>query len=104
MDPFAAQYWPFHAINYLLAVVAYTLIGQSILGLFVPQTSNFFVMRFFRLITDPFIRLFRPITPRFLHPFAVPLYVAFWIFVLRAAFGITMLKFGLAPTLSGPQG
>ena len=100
MNPFAAEYWPFHLANYLLAVVAYTLIGRSILGLFVPRTSNFFVMRFFRLLTDPFIRMFRIVTPGFLHPFAVPLYVAFWIFVIRFAFGITMLKFGLAPVLS----
>ena len=103
MDPFLTEYWLFHSINYLLAVIAYTLLGRSLLGLFVPQTSNFFVMRFFRLITDPFIRLLRPVTPGFLHPFAVPLYVAFWIFVLRLAFGITMLNLGLAPTLSGNQ-
>ena len=103
MNPFLAEYWPFHVANYLLAVVAYTLIGRSLLSLFVPQTSNFFVMRFFRMITDPFIRAFRLVTPGFLHPFAVPLYVAFWIFVLRLAFGITMLKFGFAPVLSaGP--
>jgi uncharacterized protein YggT (Ycf19 family) len=104
MDPFAPQYLPFHALNYLLAVVGYTLIGRSFLGLFVPQTSTFFVMRFFRSITEPFLRLFRPVTPGFLHPFAVPLYVAFWIFVLRAVFGITMLNVGLAPSLSGAQG
>lgn len=104
MDPFAAQYWPFHTINYLLAVVAYTLVGRAILGIFVAQTSDFFVMRFFRHVTEPFIRLFRPVTPGFLHPFAVPFYVAFWIFALRLIFGIAMLKYGFAPSLQNLAG
>lgn len=104
MDPFAAQFWPFHAVNYLLAAVAYTLIGRALLGIFVAPNSDFFVMRFFRHLTDPFIRLFRPVTPGFLHPFAIPFYVAFWIFALRLAFGITMLKYGLAPSLHGAPG
>lgn len=103
MDPFATQFWLFHIVNYFLAAVAYTLIGRVILGIFVPQTSDFFVMRFFRLVTDPFMRVLRPITPRFLHPLVVPLYVAFWIFVLRLAFGLIMLYFGLAPSLVPAQ-
>lgn len=100
VSPFFLDYWFFHIVNYLLAAVAYTLIGRMLLSILVKPDSNFFVMRFFRAVTDPAIYVMRPLTPGFLHPFFVPLYVAFWIFVLRFVFGMAMLNFGLAPSLA----
>jgi YggT family protein len=99
-DPFQLQFLPFHVINYALAAVFYTLIGRSILGVFVRQDSPFFVMRFFRLITEPFMKAFRFMTPGFMHPALAPLYVGFWVFLIRLAFGLVMLNYGLAPRLS----
>jgi YggT family protein len=100
VDPFVAAYWPFHLINYALAALAYTLIGRVILSIFVSPNSAFFIMRFFRTLTDWVIRLTGPVTPRFLHPFFVPFYVAFLVFVVRIALGLLMLNLGLAPRIS----
>lgn len=100
VDPFLAQYWPFHVVNYALAAVFWTLIGRSVLGIFVRQDSDFFVMRFFRLVTEPFMHAFRFMTPGFMHPALAPIYVAFWIFVLRLVFGLVMLNLGYAPRVS----
>lgn len=99
-DPFLTQYWPFHVVNYLLAAVFYTLVGRSILGIFLRQDSNFFVMRFFRAITEPFMRALRFMTPGFMHPALAPLYVGFWVFVIRLAFGLVMLRYGFAPRIT----
>lgn len=99
-DPFAPQFWFFHAVNYALAAVFYTMLGQAVLALFAGgPRSDFFMMRFFRTVTGPFIRAFSVVTPRFVPELLVPVYVAFWIFVLRFAFGLIMLKIGLAPRL-----
>ena|GEM_PF-1573799 len=87
----------FHLINYAMAAVMYTMVGQSILGVFIGFYSNFFVMRFFRKITDPFVRLFSVVTPRFLVPPLVPLYLAFILLVLRIGFTLIMLNMGMAP-------
>ena len=66
-------------IDYVLGVVMWTLVGRFGMNLFLPENSNFFFMRFFVQSTDPLIRLFKPITPGFLVPLIVPLYVA-WFF------------------------
>jgi hypothetical protein len=103
-DPFAPQFLFFHAVNYGLAVVAYTMVGQTLLAFFAGgPRSEFFIMRFFRSITGPFIRAFGFLTPRFVRDveILVPLYVAFWIFVLRFVIGLVMLNYGLAPRVGG---
>ena len=102
IDPFLTQYWPFHVVNYLLAAVFWTLIGRSLMILFVRPDSPFFVMRFFRMITDPFMAVFRFMTPGFMHPALAPIYVAFWVFVIRIVFGLVMLRLGYAPHVTPP--
>jgi len=42
-----------------------------------------FFSRFFIRVTDPLIKRFKPITPDFLIPALVPLYVAWFFFVFR---------------------
>lgn len=101
-DPFAAQFLFFHIVNYGLAVVFYTMLGQTILALFAGgPNSQFFIMRFFRRITGPFIRLFAFMTPGFIPDLLIPLYVGFWVLVIRFAFGLAMLNMGLAPSVGG---
>jgi len=92
-------YWPYHLVNYVLAAVLYTLFGRVLLGFFVGPRSDFVVMRFFRLLTDPVVRVLAPVTPGFLPPTLVPLYVAFWVIVLRVAFWSVMWNLELAPRL-----
>jgi len=80
------------AIDYLLGMIMWTLIGRFAMGIFLPQDSSFFFMRFFVRSTNPIIRLFSPITPGFLIAPMVPLFVA-WFFY--------MIRFYLMPWLMG---
>ena len=59
----------------------WTLIGRSAMNLFQREDSEFFFMKIFVKLTNPIINLFKFITPSFLIPIFVPLYVA-WIFYL----------------------
>jgi uncharacterized protein YggT (Ycf19 family) len=70
-------------IDYLLGMVMWTLIGRFGMRLFLPEESRFFFSRFFVRVTDPLLRLFKPITPGFLVPAMVPLYVAWFFFMAR---------------------
>lgn len=78
--------------DYALGVVMWTLIGRTAMNFFLPENSDFFFMRAFVRTTDPVIKLWRPITPGFLLPPLVPLYVA-WFFY--------MARFYLMPWLMG---
>ena len=70
-------------IDYLLGVIMWTLIGRFGMGIFLPEDSNFFFMRAFVRATDPLLTLFSPITPSFLVRPLVPLYVAWFFFMIR---------------------
>ena len=64
-------------------MIMWTLIGRFGMNLFLPVNSQFFFMRFFVKATDPLIRLFAPITPGFLVPPLIPLYVAWFFYLTR---------------------
>jgi hypothetical protein len=70
-------------VDYALGVVMWTLIGRAAMNLFLPIDSDFFFMKAFVRLTQPLIRLFRPITPGFLAEPLVPLYVAWFFFMFR---------------------
>lgn len=70
------------AIDYVLGVVMWTLIGCASMTAFLPANTNFFFMRFFVRSTDPLVKVCAPITPGFLTRPLVPLYVAWFIFML----------------------
>jgi uncharacterized protein YggT (Ycf19 family) len=89
-------------LDYVLGVVMWTLIGRSGMNLFLPETSKFFFMRFFVRVTDPLLRLFRPITPEFLIPIFVPLYVAWFFFMIRFYLMPWLLGYSVMGMLSFP--
>ncbi|MCZ7562887.1 MAG: hypothetical protein M5U08_02960 [Burkholderiales bacterium] len=90
------------AIDYILGMIMWTLIGRFGMGLFLPETSSFFFMRFFVRATDPLIRLFRPITPGFLIPPMVPLYVAWFFYMFRFYAMPWLLGYSVMGMLSFP--
>ncbi len=69
--------------DYLLGVVMWTLIGRFAMGIFLPEDSNFFFMRFFVRSTNPVLKIFSPITPSFLIQPVIPIYVAWFFFMVR---------------------
>ena len=89
-------------IDYVLGVVMWTLIGRFGMNIFLPENSNFFFMRFFVRVTNPLIRLFRPITPEFLVPPLIPLYVAWFFFMIRFYVMPWMLGYSVMGMLSFP--
>ena len=90
------------AIDYVLGVIMWTLIGRTAMGFFLPQDSEFFFMKFFVKVTDPLLKLFAPITPSLLIDLLVPLYVAWFFFMIRFYLLPWLLGYGVLGMLSLP--
>ena len=89
-------------IDYLLGMVMWTLIGRVAMGFFLKDDSEFFFMKVFVKGTDPIIRVFKPITPRFLIQPFVPLYVAWFFFMIRFYLMPWLLGYSVLGMLSFP--
>ncbi len=89
-------------IDYIMGVVMWTLVGRAGMSLFLPENSSFFFMRFFVNSTNPLLRLFSPITPGFLIPIFVPLYVAWFFFMIRFYVTPWLLGYEVMGMLSFP--
>ena len=72
-----------YIIDYILGVIMWTLIGRVAMNIFQREDSQFFFMKVFVNLTNPLIRLFRPITPQFIIKPLVPLYVASFFYMIR---------------------
>ncbi|MEE2717155.1 MAG: hypothetical protein VX610_06990 [SAR324 cluster bacterium] len=80
----------------------WTLIGRSAMGIFLPENSSFFFMRFFVSATNPLLRFFQPVTPGFLLPIMVPLYVAWYFYMTRFYIMPWLLGYSVMGMLSFP--
>ncbi len=89
-------------VDYVLGVVMWTLIGRAAMNIFLPVTSDFFFMRFFVRATDPLLRLFRPVTPSFLVEPLVPLFVAWFFYMVRFYLMPWLLGYSVLGMLSFP--
>lgn len=90
------------AIDYILGMIMWTLIGRTAMNVFLPEDSNFFFMRFFVKSTNPILRVFRPVTPGFLLDAIVPLYVAWFFFMIRFYLMPWLLGYSVMGMLSFP--
>jgi len=89
-------------VDYVLGMIMWTLIGRFGMNIFLPENSNFFFMRFFVRVTNPLIKRFAPITPEFLVPMLIPLYVAWFFFMFRFYFMPWLLGYTVMGMLSFP--
>ena len=89
-------------LDYVLGMIMWTLIGRAGMNLFLPINSEFFFMKFFVRVTDPLLRLFKPITPSFLIDLMVPLYVAWFFFMVRFYLMPWLLGYSVMGMLSFP--
>jgi uncharacterized protein YggT (Ycf19 family) len=89
-------------LDYVLGTIMWTLVGRSAMRIFLPESSTFFFMRFFVRSTDPLLKLFRPITPAFLIQPIVPLYVAWFFFMVRFYLMPGLLGYSVMGMLSFP--
>ena len=66
-----------------MGMIMWTLIGRVAMNIFQREDSSFFFMKVFVKLTDPFITMFRFITPSFIIKPLVPLYVAWFFYMFR---------------------
>ncbi len=89
-------------IDYILGVIMWTLIGKVAMNLFQRENSEFFFMKVFVKVTNPLIRLFKPITPSFIIEPLVPLYVAWFFYMFRFYLMPYLLGYSVMGMLSFP--
>lgn len=89
-------------VDYILGMIMWTLIGRAAMNVFLPINSEFFFMKVFVKMTNPVIRVFRPITPGFLLEPLVPIYVAWFFFMFRFYVMPWLLGYSVMGMLSFP--
>jgi len=89
-------------VDYIAGLVMWTLIGRSAMRIFLPEDSTFFFNRMFNKLTDPIIRIFAWVTPSFLAPPLIPLYVAWFFYMFRFYFMPWLLGYSVMGMLSFP--
>jgi len=89
-------------VDYVLGMIMWTLIGRFGMRLFLPEESKFFFSQFFIKVTNPLLRLFAPVTPSFLIPPLVPLYVAWFFYMTRFYLMPWLLGYSVMGMLSFP--
>ena len=90
------------AVDYVLGMIMWTLVGRVAMNFFLPVDSDFFFMKVFVKATNPFLKLFAPITPSFLLEPLVPLYVAWFFFMFRFYLMPWLLGYSVMGMLSFP--
>ena len=89
-------------IDYVMGVIMWTLIGRVGMNIFQKEDSEFFFMKAFVKLTDPLIKLFKPITPSFIIRPIVPLYVAWFFYMFRFYLMPYLLGYSVMGMLSFP--
>ena len=89
-------------IDYVLGIIMWTLIARSAMNIFQKEDSEFFFMKAFVKLTNPILDLFKFMTPSFLIRAVVPLYIAWFIFMVRFYLLPVMLGYGEMGMLSFP--
>ena len=89
-------------IDYILGIIMWTLIGRTAMNIFQREDSNFFFMKIFVKSTNPIIRLFKFITPSFIANPIVPLYVAWFFYMIRFYLIPYLLGYSVMGMLSFP--
>lgn len=90
------------AIDYILGMIMWTLIGRAAMNVFLPEDSEFFFMKVFVRMTNPIIRVFKPVTPSFLIEPMVPLFVAWFFYMFRFYAMPWLLGYSVMGMLSFP--
>ena len=80
----------------------WTLIGRVAMNIFQREDSQFFFMKVFVKFPNPLIVLFKPITPSFIIGPLVPLYVAWFFFMIRFYLMPWVLGYSVMRMLSFP--
>ncbi len=102
MEPVLAFSWWILLIDYILGMAMWTLIGRVAMNFFLPLDSDFFFMKAFVKLTNPILKFFAPVTPGFLAEPLVPLFVAWFFFMIRFYLMPWLLGYSVMGMLSFP--
>ena len=91
-----------YIVDYILGVIMWTLIGRVAMNFFQKEDSQFFFMRVFVKFTNPLLAVFKPITPSFIIQPLIPLYVAWFFFMIRFYLMPYVLGYSVMGMLSFP--
>ena len=91
-----------YAIDYILGIIMWTIIGRVAMYIFQKEDSEFFFMRVFVKFTNPLIKMFKILTPTFIIKPLVPLYVAWFFFMIRFYLMPWILGYSVMGMLSFP--
>ena len=89
-------------LDYVLGTIMWTLIGRAFMNIFQREDSTFFFMRVFVKYTNPLLAIFKPVTPTFIIRPLVPLYVAWFFFMIRFYLMPYILGYSVMGMLSFP--
>jgi uncharacterized protein YggT (Ycf19 family) len=89
-------------VDYILGMVMWTLIARVAMNIFQRENSEFFFMKAIVKLTSPLIRIFKPITPSFIIDPLVPLYVAWFFYMIRFYLMPYLLGYSVMGMLSFP--
>ena len=89
-------------LDYVMGLAMWTLIGRFGMSIFVSENSDFFFMKAFVRMTDPMIRFMSRATPSFLVDRMRPLYVAWFIYMIRFYVMPLVLGYSVMGMLSFP--
>ena len=89
-------------IDYVLGMIMWTLIGRAAMNLFLPEDSEFFFMKVFVRMTNPIIRIFKPVTPSFIVEPLIPVFVAWFFYMFRFYVMPWLLGYSVMGMLSFP--
>jgi YggT family protein len=88
------EHWYFHLPNLALAALLYTLAGRYILELFFQRNQDAVILKVFRSVTDPVLKLVRLVTPGIVPNGLVIIFAVVWLMGLRLFLYLTMLAAG----------
>jgi len=94
--------WSVLLLDYTLGAAMWTLIGRFGMTIFLNEDSDFFFMRAFMKVTEPMIRAMSFLTPGFLVDRLKPLYVAWFLFMIRFYMMPLFLGYDVMGMLSFP--
>ena len=91
-----------YIIDYILGIIMWTLVGRVAMNIFQREDSEFFFMKVFVKFTNPLLRIFKLVTPSFIIQPLVPLYVAWFFFMIRFYLMPWILGYSIMGMLSFP--
>lgn len=94
-------HWYFHLPNFILAAAIYTLIGRYLLSLFFGADSDRVVMRVFRNVTDPILKVVALVTPKIVPRGLLMVFAVIWLLAARMALFLAFALAGLKPDIGG---